>query len=95
MTTHIPDRPVVTTPEGAPALELADALARVTELEAAIRAHRFDVGRGYHFHTFRSVHAANTALWAHVADRSIFHKEETTTQSDQLHRPAMMEDDRE
>lgn len=68
---------------------------RIEALEAAIRQHRFDIGRGYHYHSFRTVHAANKTLWELVADRSIFHTEETTTQSDQLHRPAMMEDDRE
>ena len=69
---------------------------RVAELEAAIRAHRFSVGRGYHYHSFKSVQAANMTLWAHVTDRSIFatDTEDTPTlaQEAPLARPAMMED---
>jgi hypothetical protein len=65
-------------------------------LEAAIRMHRFSVGRGYHYHTFKSVNAANLLLWSHVTDRSVYEEdtEDTPTlaQEAPLARPAMMED---
>ena len=70
--------------------------ARIAQLEAAIRAHRFDVGRGYHYHSFRSVSDANMRLWAQVTDRSIYHDDTPDTPSlaaeAPLARPAMMED---
>jgi len=70
--------------------------ARIAQLEAAIRAHRFDIGRGYHYHSFRSVHTANMALWATVTDRSTYDHDTPDTpslaQEAPLARPAMMED---
>lgn len=70
--------------------------ARIAQLEAAIRAHRFDVGRGYHYHSFRSVTDANMRLWAQVTDRSVYAQDTPDTPSlaaeAPLARPAMMED---
>jgi hypothetical protein len=70
--------------------------ARIAQLEAAIRTHRFDVGRGYHYHSFRSVTDANMRLWSIVTDRSIYTQDTPDTPSlaaeAPLARPAMMED---
>ena len=70
--------------------------ARIAQLEAAIRNHRFDVGRGYHYHSFRSVSDANMRLWSMVTDRSIYAQDTPDTPSlaaeTPLARPAMMED---
>lgn len=69
---------------------------RVEELEQAIREHRFSIGRGYHYHSFKSVYDANMALWSFVTDRSIFAEDTpdtpTLAQEAPLARPAMMED---
>ena len=69
---------------------------RVEELEAAIREHRFSIGRGYHYHSFRTVYDANMALWSFVTDRSIYSEDTPETpslaQEAPLARPAMMED---
>ena len=69
---------------------------RVAFLEAAIREHRYAVGRGYHYHSFKSVHAANMKLWSAVTERSIYSKDTEDTpslaQEAPLARPAMMED---
>lgn len=71
---------------------------RVAELEAAIREHRFGVGRGYHYHSFRSVADANMRLWASVTDRSIYAEDTpgmpSLADEATLVRPAMLEDDR-
>ena len=76
--------------------EKEEDLDRVAVLEAAIRKHRFDVGRGYHYHSFKSVGAANLDLWSHVTDRSIYSEDTphtpTLAQEAPLARPAMMED---
>ena len=76
--------------------EIRSLRARVEQLEAAVRTHRFDVGRGYHYHSFRSVSDANMRLWATVTDRSVYTTDTPDTPSlaheASLARPAMMED---
>ena len=49
-----------------------EELDRTALLEEAIRRHRFSVGRGYHYHSFKSVYDANMALWEMVTDRSVY-----------------------
>jgi hypothetical protein len=87
---NIPNGPLGERPE-----EVEDQ-SRVAYLEAAIRQHRFAVGRGYHYHSFKSVYDANMALWSTVTDRSVYSQDEpdtpTLAQEAPLARPAMMED---
>jgi hypothetical protein len=72
----------------------SELAARIEQLENAIRTHRFDIGEGYHYHSFRTVHRANQTLWATLGtipnQPTPPSTEPSTEQS--LHRPAMMED---
>jgi hypothetical protein len=78
--------------------EAADRLSaedRCAMLEAAILHHRMAVGQAYGIGSFKTQHAANVELWAHVRSAFVTASTKNDESADEagLARPAMMEDD--